>query len=461
MDPELNVLAIAPEEDWKHLTSLHSISGLSLLTSTDILQEQLSKSQLIILSATNGAIIKQWLSQIRRQSDVCLLPVMAVTAENHADSHHILADAVIDFPVSPAQLEPRIKQLTELSRQIKAFSPLVEQFTPHEGQQVNLLRYLSSRKIDVLTPTRSLNSKLGYAYPLAAAFLDTSPGEEFARLAELAHGGLLQGGGYDRLHLCPDCKHYQLNFREVCPQCQLPHIKREGNIHHYACSYIAPESEFIKTHQLTCPKCKKPLRHIGVDYDKPSTSYKCLQCRHLFPEAVVNCLCINCGNIFSPPQAQIFEVKEYRLTLAGMRAAETGMIREVSPHMTASTPSEILNHTTFEELFRVQHWISKRLQRPLCLIGITVKQAGNGSPIGGRLRQNLRGNDLICQLNEAQFVILSLETDREKAELAMQRISKQLTGQLNKSLQLKIGITQLPQAEENLEQLMAGVLRPE
>ncbi len=458
MYADFTVLAIAPEEDWKHLAPLNSIPGVSLLTSTDIQPEQIQPNHLVILSATDCTIISGWLRYIRGQPALSLLPLMAVTAEDNADSHHILADAVIKFPLSSAQLEPKIKQLAELSKQITAFSLLHEQLTPHEGQLLNLLRFMVSRKVNALTPTRSLHSKLGYTYPLVAAFLDTPPGEESARLTELEQWGLLQGSGYDRLHLCPDCGQYQLNFREVCPQCQLPHITREGNIHHYSCSYIAPESEFVKAHQLICPKCQKLLLHIGVDYDKPSTSYKCRHCQHLFPEAVVSCLCINCGNVFAPPQAQLFEVNEYRLTLAGIRAAQSGMIRESLPHMIANASSEILSYATFEEMFRVQHWISKRLQRPLCLIGITVSGADKDSPIGNLLQHNLRGNDLICRINGAQFVILSLETDHKKAKSAMQRISKQLTGQLDKSLKLKIGITQLPQAEENLEQLLAEVL---
>jgi uncharacterized OB-fold protein len=467
MDSRITALAIAPEREREYLAPLYTIPGLSLLVSAHLRQEQAQQSQLIILFATNYSTINQWLIQIRGQVSLSLLPVLAIAPENSLSPYQTLADEIAHFPLSLSQLESKLKHLFRLYQLVDALSALAEQLTPQEGQLTNLLRYFVTREIRALTPTRFLDSRLGYAYPLVAAFLNTSLGEELVYLQELEQLGLLQGTGYDRLHLCPKCDYYQLNFREVCPKCQLPHISREGNIHHYSCGYIAPESEFYNRHQLICPKCQKQLRHIGVDHDKPSVSYRCQRCRNIFPEAVVNCLCINCGNVFLPKQAHLAEVKEYRLTLAGIRAAQAGVIREIPEHLAIKSPWETVSYSVFEEMFRIQLWISKRLLRPFCLIGMVIneekdhrhKQADSKGTnwLTNLLKENLRGNDLISQISDEQFLILSPETDRESAGLAMQRVTKRIGDKLN-GHRLNVAIAQLPQDGEDIKQLTAKLL---
>ncbi len=462
MDAKPTVLAIAPEGDWEYLAPLRSLSGLSVLISSRLQQEQVKQSELVVLSASSCSIVSQWLLQIRQQPALSLLPVLAVTPQNGSDSYRLLADEVIHIPLSLAQLEPKLDYLLKLRQQVNAFLPISGQLTPHEGQLTNLLRYLVSRKIDSLVPSRLIDSRLGYAYPLAAAFLNTSFGEESAQLQELEQLGLLKGIGYDRLHLCPGCERYQLNFREVCPKCQLPHIDQEGNIHHYSCSYIAPESEFLAAQQLICPKCRKPLRHIGVDYDKPSLSYKCRRCRHLFPEPVVSCLCINCGNIFPPERAHLAEIKEYRITMAGVQAAQSGVIQEIPKRVAVASSPEVLSYSMFEEMFSIQLWISKRLHRPFCLIGIKLDNALLSSQgiadFGNLLRQSLRYTDLITVIGEEQFLILMSETDSQKAGLAIKRVIDKITCKIDGKLQFRIGIAQIPGEDDNLEQLVAKLL---
>lgn len=217
MDSKPTVLAIAPEGDWANLAPLRSLPGLSVHISAHLQREQINQGELIVLSANNCSVIDQWLLQIRGHSASSLSPVLTVTPENGSAPHRLLADETTHIPLSLAQLEPKLDYLLKLKEQINTFSPISDQLTPHEGQLTNLLRYLVSRKIDSLSPNRLLDSKLGYAYPLVAAFFGTSAGEELVGLQELEQLGLLKGVGYDRLHLCPRCKRYLVKLQGSLP----------------------------------------------------------------------------------------------------------------------------------------------------------------------------------------------------------------------------------------------------
>ena len=39
---------------------------------------------------------------------------------------------------------------------------------------------------------------------------------------------------------------------------------------------------------LVCPKCNRQLRHIGVDYEKPSKLFTCFNCEIYCPEKIVD-----------------------------------------------------------------------------------------------------------------------------------------------------------------------------
>jgi hypothetical protein len=468
MGQTITVLAITPEGDEAYLAPINKISGVSLQVSTHPREEQFEQCQLIILFAGNGSTIVKWLVQIRGRISLSLLPVLVISPEVSLGPYQLLADDVFYLPLDIAQIKAKLDRMQKLYEQVSTLPPLIEQLTPYDAKQCNLLRYLITRELKILSPQRFLNYKLGYAYPLAAGFLNTPLGEELSCLQELEQLGLLQGKSHDRLHICPKCEHYQLNFREVCPKCQLPLISREENFHHYACSYIAPESEFLKDRQLMCPKCKKALRHIGVDYDKPSISYNCQNCGHNFPEPVVNCLCINCGHVFFPRQARLIEVKEYQITLAGIRSARAGAINIIPGQFVRETASETIGYNVFEEMFRVQLWISKRLQRSFCLIGMEMEGAEDvfndkisfqdTRRLDSFLMNNLRGNDIISRVNTGQFLILSPETDREKASVAVQRITSKIDQICKGRTKLKVAIAQLPKAGEDLKQLVSGLL---
>ena len=126
----------------------------------------------------------------------------------------------------------------------------------------------------------------------------------------------------DRIHLCRECGDSHQLFVECCPKCKGSDIRQESMIHHFRCANISPESSYFKDGALVCPKCRRTLRHIGVDYDRPATVYSC-NCGNTFMHTAMKVFCTNCLNESTPEELTPVDVYEYTLTPAGIKAFAT------------------------------------------------------------------------------------------------------------------------------------------
>ena len=110
-----------------------------------------------------------------------------------------------------------------------------------------------------------------------------------------------------------------MSYREVCPKCSSSNTTPDDIIHHFPCGYVGPMKDYKNQidDKLDCPKCNKRLRHIGVDYDKPSVIYECNHCAHKFQDYYVNAKCLSCESDKSVDQLRSMEIRSYRLTKKG------------------------------------------------------------------------------------------------------------------------------------------------
>lgn len=186
------------------------------------------------------------------------------------------------------------------------------------------LQLAHSRNKDIV-PVPSRTSKLGYTYPLLTINLDYE--NEFTALDILDSAekeGLLTGEFVDYIYSCNSCYNGLLHFREACPKCQSSHLHIEDLVHHFPCAYVGPVSDFVKSESsdiMECPKCKRILKHIGVDYDKPSVMYSCQQCDHEFQDPHIKAKCHDCGADTRVERLVKRKVKKYKLTKLGRDAA--------------------------------------------------------------------------------------------------------------------------------------------
>lgn len=191
------------------------------------------------------------------------------------------------------------------------------------------LRYLYSRSKNTLEPITYRNSKIGYYFPSISSNYEAHDENKVLDVLKLAEDeGLLVGEFCENIYLCNNCFDGFLNYREVCPECGSSNLNSEDLIHHFPCAYIGPSSDFtneFNAYDMQCPKCSKVLKHIGVDYDKPSVIFTCRKCNSTFQDVVIKAKCTSCSTDTDVEYLAPREIKKYTLTPKGKYAAISGV----------------------------------------------------------------------------------------------------------------------------------------
>jgi hypothetical protein len=286
--------------------------------------------------------------------------------------------------------------------------------------------------IDAL-PLRS--SRFGYTYPFIEAQFAREEFKMFEVLAYLEQHALLQARYVDRIHQCNKCLCSFLNFRETCPRCRSAYISIFDLVHHFTCGYMGPEPDYHTPNGLRCPKCKKALKHIGVDYDQPSIIYECRKCGNSFQQAYIDTICMDCQAIAEPKDLIKHEVKNYTLTVVGENAAKAGFQVSLANMLKAVTGA--LSNEAFEEVLRLEIERHKRYGRAEGTLGVLrlvnlqelYRQLGrNMTIITGEIvnfiQSITRPTDVLTVVDHSQVQFLFIETGLAGAEVIMQKLKQ-------------------------------------
>ena len=175
--------------------------------------------------------------------------------------------------------------------------------------------------------------KRGYGYDCDQALQAAGSGPETTPiLVSLVASGLLAERLVEVAHACPTCGSIQILFRDGCQSCTSPDVRAVDLVHHFRCGYQAAETQFSSQHALyICPKCRRELRHFGLDYDKPGELTVCGACGHSAAETTVHGRCLSCHTSFPAADAPKLRIYDYALTGAGMHAALSGQARTFDP----------------------------------------------------------------------------------------------------------------------------------
>lgn len=297
---------------------------------------------LILDYADNKGCIN-FLQSIRNSliESIYLVPVFIYSQFDEVDDiTNDLCDGVLSS-INEQNIIDKIDIIIERRDQLK-----VSEASTSESRILNkILRFLYTRNKDLI-PIVNGNSHIGYKYPLIQNnYLTEEAIDMLQFLNNMADKDYFTSHFVDRVHLCNQCNSGFLNYRETCPKCHAYDLVSEKLIHHNECGYIGIEKAFGKSGHLTCPNCEKTLSKYGIDYTKPSGTYSCNNCKHLFRESAKRIFCFNCKNICTPETLINTNIFSYKITEAGKKMAIGEQKKEVEK--TEPIVSGFVTFTTF------------------------------------------------------------------------------------------------------------------
>ncbi|CAG5084166.1 TackOD1 domain-containing metal-binding protein [Parvicella tangerina] len=282
----------------------------------------------IIIDGVNDEFVREIVARIRRhhRAEVYLKPVFLL--KNVTIKDPVVNELIDGVVFSLEQVELLLDRTKDISMKSKEVLEVKSMSFEAEviNKTFNLLVTRDKKRLEAYPYNRS---GIGYYYPEMSVNFPREDEHNVLSILKMAEDdGLLTSSFNDRVYLCTSCSGAYLNYREVCPQCSSSHSTTEDMVHHFPCAYIGPIKDFQNTidDELNCPKCNKTLRHIGVDYDKPSVLHTCQKCNHKYQDYHVKAKCISCHHDNHIENLISKEIKNYTLTRKGRSIAFNGYV---------------------------------------------------------------------------------------------------------------------------------------
>lgn len=189
------------------------------------------------------------------------------------------------------------------------------------------------------------------------------------QLESLANQDLLRRRHFTRTHACGRCSSTRLNVYEACPGCGGSDLVEEVLVHHYRCGCQQPQSNFIQGDLLVCPKCRRELRHLGVDYGKPGKSVVCRICGAVNSEPLVHFACLDCAAVTPSESAAEADWYHYDLTAKGLSALQEGRLPRLE--FVAQRQRRAQSPREFALLAAQEMRAARLLQRPFSIARVS------------------------------------------------------------------------------------------
>ncbi|MFO8007740.1 MAG: response regulator [Candidatus Brocadiia bacterium] len=376
------------------------------------------------------------IESLREQARTSRIPVIVHTSRKDSEYDERAGDAgATDVIRRPFDYEALLGRITELGG--RPAEQTSEGGRPTHAEEPEVVRFLAAvleQRLPTVQPRYDPDVPLGYAYPTVQEKLELDGSEALQLLEGLEAEGFLDARLADKVHLCPACGWHTLNFVEVCPRCRGIDIGLQQVIHHFSCAYVGPISEFRQGVDLVCPKCDEQLRHMGLDYEKPSDTYVCNECRHVFTESEVEAHCLRCGHVTPAAEVRPTRVNAFTATRKADRAAQYGRLHGLDIHSVLFEDRSRTfrrDYLTFEigrEIYR-----ARRYGTPLSLVLLSVEgieeAAGEAasrleaeSEVFEAVAEELRDLDVVSALQGGMAAVLLPETNLDAAVHVAERV---------------------------------------
>lgn len=267
----------------------HGLKFMQLSEVSDFDFSLLTTCDALIFDDVNNTDGIELLMRIRRSSDkqIYLKPIFKLLDDQKSDP--LGFDGITDLN----RLEPMAIRTKEIVKKIDQVNASVLPMDFEQHCIFKMMTFLFTRN-NPLKPVPNRNSKIGYAFPFVDQLYREESLEILNMLKKANELGFTTHKLVDRIHNCSCCHSNYINFREVCPKCSGLSIESKDLVHHFKCAHVDVIDKFQVEDGLACPKCEEKMRHIGIDYDKPSSMYHCHDCHHEFQESEMSAFCIDC-----------------------------------------------------------------------------------------------------------------------------------------------------------------------
>jgi len=303
---------------------------------------------------------------------------------------------------------------------------------PTSERYLGLLKLAARNSQQLLSPVPDPTCLNGFSFP-GISELGISTRDAFDDLEQLAELGYVYRQFAERGYFCWQCGHHALLFREVCPSCTSSNVEVGDLLHHFRCGHTAPETEFQDGVRYTCRKCGHQLRHIGVDYERPASSYLCGSCNYVSTEPDTACLCLGCGQRFEAERAELRTIYAYRINARGNLALTRGELGDArGAGGLVDTEFGLYTFTYFDERLTQEVAASKRYKRPLSMMLVAfdpTEFAPGSQEIAQAMRhlvtgakESLRDCDCAAMFREDCLAALLTDTDANGVPFALKRM---------------------------------------
>jgi GGDEF domain-containing protein len=299
---------------------------------------------------------------------------------------------------------------------------------------LTVLRLAYSRETSI-EANFAINSQALVHYPL----LDPAPSTR-QRLELLADLDLLRRRHFTRTHNCGKCASARLHVYEACPACDSAHLLEEPIVHHYRCGWQEPQSKFIAKRMLMCPKCRRELRHYGVDYGKPGNVSICQACGAANAEPKPLFACLDCGAETPTAEATETDWYHYDVTEEGLRALHLGRMPRFDFRSLLEGRTRAFSRREFQLLATEGMRIARRYHRPFTVARISLQDVNALRGIKGSadvdaafrlaidvIVETLRDSDFVAADGATSILLGFPETAASDANIVVERLRKRIS----------------------------------
>lgn len=344
------VIVTDPEHDLAWLGQLRAAAfePVLLTSNFDAVQMLIENRELrmVVFSqrsrTIDGITACQLLRQSRSEDDAAIVVTLDESLE-HAVIEAFAAGAsdVVCHPFHPGELIARLDATLQRlmlwgdaesgtpgfmpEPSVSSHGSVSSPAAPHFGGPQQTKQPLTSPEIEVgaapLAPPSRVATRLAgdwllthdLPHGIAAPVLDLSqlkfvPSLPAPQIESARQRGELSEVLLDRVWVCPQCRSLP-SFRPACPCCGSAGVERDRMLHHFACAFVGPTSEFQLTEDgLACPKCCTQRLMVGTDCEFLDGPFRCTDCDWSAAELEIVGHCLKCGFRFPAHQAALEEL---------------------------------------------------------------------------------------------------------------------------------------------------------